>query len=403
MRKPNLSIDISLTNSKEDEYQSDKFNTTYRAEGLSIGRDYLRFQGSTISASQSLDQYIVDEVIGTGTSSVVRRAKLKNGGTYYALKVFALSNQSNKIISFPGDDSGRMKQSSMLIQEIKLMCQLQCSCLVQMVGAFYEPARNVTMVLEYMDYGSLTHFLRLDHYSHGTDRVQPRLLPEKAIAALAFQILRGLAYLHHENILHRDIKPSNILINSLGQVKVSDLGISGLSASAMAGTSCGLNHTVVGTSKYMSPERLLDKAYGPSSDIWSFGLVLIESATGGWNPLCYESEKENKGPKHRKGIRSIVELAMILDEFCIDNVLSTMADGVTSKINWGKEIHKSDGVAEILRWSLQRSPEKRIPAKIMLDSPWFRNNEIDDVGTAQSVMKDYFTSLPENEQFSLEV
>ena len=62
----------------------------------------------------------------------------------------------------------------------------------------------------------------------------------------------GLAYLHYDNLLHRDIKPGNVLLNSRGQVKLSDFGISREleDSQAMATTSAG-------TFRYMSAERYL--------------------------------------------------------------------------------------------------------------------------------------------------
>jgi serine/threonine protein kinase len=100
-------------------------------------------------------------------------------------------------------------------------------------------------------------------------------MPERIVASVAYQILWGVAFLHFENSIHRDIKPANILVNSLGEVKLSDFGIS-----AMREPGEALNRTVVGTTLYMSPERLRAKPYGTPSDIWSVGLVLLECLTG---------------------------------------------------------------------------------------------------------------------------
>jgi len=70
-----------------------------------------------------------------------------------------------------------------------------------------------------------------------------------------------------------DVKPSNILINSLGEVKIADFGVSGQLVNSMA-------NTFVGTSSYMSPERIEGKKYQIQSDVWSLGMTLLELAMG---------------------------------------------------------------------------------------------------------------------------
>jgi len=117
----------------------------------------------------------------------------------------------------------------------------------------------------------------------------------------------------------------------------------------------GLNHTVIRTTRYMSPERVLDRAYGTPSDVWSFGLVLLECATGGWSPFSMycdddgnDDEDDNEGGvgggtkndtgirhhgrTHRKSVRSIIDFAMILDEFCIQSVLEQLSH---CRVLWG--------------------------------------------------------------------
>lgn len=85
-------------------------------------------------------------------------------------------------------------------------------------------------------------------------------IPEAALANMVFQILWALAYLKHEKRVHRDIKPSNLLINSRGEVKVTDFGVSAELQSSVQ--MCG---TFVGTFKYMSPERIRNQPYNYAS------------------------------------------------------------------------------------------------------------------------------------------
>ena len=153
----------------------------------------------------------------------------------------------------------------MLAKEITTLYSCgECPCTVAFYGAYYTEG-FVNIVLEYMDGGSMCNAL-----------AQCGPLPEPVLAGVAFQCLWGLAFLHQAHRVHRDIKPSNILINSRGNVKLTDFGVT---ADIQERTN-QLCNTYVGTFKYMSPERIVSSPYGPSSDIWSLGISLIEMATG---------------------------------------------------------------------------------------------------------------------------
>lgn len=104
--------------------------------------------------------------------------------------------------------------------------------MITFYGAFYREG-SITIALEYMDGGSLANVLA---------QVGP--VPERVLANMAFQILWGLAYLKHDKRVHRDLKPSNLLINSRGEVKVTDFGVSAELQNSIA--MCG---TFVGTFK----------------------------------------------------------------------------------------------------------------------------------------------------------
>lgn len=86
----------------------------------------------------------------------------------------------------------------------------------------------------------------------------------------------GLVFLHRtKHQLHRDIKPENVLLDSSGQLKLTDFGIS-----KQLDKTYGLTNTFVGTLVYMSPERMGGKNYSYSADVWALGIILHELATG---------------------------------------------------------------------------------------------------------------------------
>jgi serine/threonine protein kinase len=101
-------------------------------------------------------------------------------------------------------------------------------------------------------------------------------LATRDTAALGVSLADGLAYVHERGVVHRDVKPSNILISTNGEVKLGDFGIAQLHDAATL-TIAG---TMLGTVSYMAPEQLEGTLVGPSADIWSLGIVLLECLTG---------------------------------------------------------------------------------------------------------------------------
>src|SRR5499427_5529437 len=91
----------------------------------------------------------------------------------------------------------------------------------------------------------------------------------------ARQILAALRFAHRHGIVHRDIKPHNVLVDAEGRLKVTDFGIARAGTSQM--TEAG---SIIGTAQYLSPEQARGSSVGPSSDIYSVGVVLYEMLTG---------------------------------------------------------------------------------------------------------------------------
>jgi serine/threonine-protein kinase len=90
-------------------------------------------------------------------------------------------------------------------------------------------------------------------------------------AAIALQVLAGLARAHQREVVHRDVKPANIFITDDGKVKVMDFGVARLTASAVTATGA-----VLGTAYYMSPEQVRGGRVDGRSDVFSVGCVLFE-------------------------------------------------------------------------------------------------------------------------------
>ncbi len=110
--------------------------------------------------------------------------------------------------------------------------------------------------------------------------LQRRLTPAEALI-LVPQICEALQYAHERDIVHRDIKPENILIDSGGQVKITDFGIAKLLNPEPENFSLTSAQHVVGTLHYMAPEQIENpKLVDRRADIYSLGVVFYEMLTG---------------------------------------------------------------------------------------------------------------------------
>lgn len=121
------------------------------------------------------------------------------------------------------------------------------------------------MVMEYVDGLTLKEYIQ----QYGPVEVEEAL-------SIMKQITAAIAHAHANDLVHRDIKPQNILIDSYGQVKVTDFGI----AVALSATSLTKTNSILGSVHYLSPEQARGGLATKKSDIYSLGIVLYELLTG---------------------------------------------------------------------------------------------------------------------------
>lgn len=159
-----------------------------------------------------------------------------------------------------------------IIMELDILHRCLSPYIIDFYGAFFQEGA-VYICIEFMDGGSI-------------DKLYADGIPENVLRKITYATTQGLRTLKDEhNIIHRDVKPTNILVNSRGQVKICDFGVSGNLVASIAKTN-------IGCQSYMAPERIsgggMSQAganpgggtYSVQSDIWSLGLSIIEMAMG---------------------------------------------------------------------------------------------------------------------------
>lgn len=158
-----------------------------------------------------------------------------------------------------------------IIMELDILHRCLSPFIIDFYGAFFQEGA-VYMCVEFMDGGSI-------------DKLYEGGVSENILRKVTLSTIMGLKSLKDDhNIIHRDVKPTNILVNSKGQIKICDFGVSGNLVSSIAKTN-------IGCQSYMAPERIagggMQQSGAPSagtysvqSDIWSLGLSVIECAMG---------------------------------------------------------------------------------------------------------------------------
>lgn len=205
-------------------------------------------------------RYRITELIGTGGAASVHRATDENLGREVAVKLFRPTVQE--------DDDYRRQHTETL-----LLATLNHPGLVTLLDAGVhhdEDGRVLSyLVMELVDGPDLRRTLKSGP------------LPPVSVASLGADLADALAYVHSQGVIHRDVKPANILLypqdhDSRLYPKLTDFGI----ARMVEATVATAHGATIGTANYLSPEQAQGGTVQPSTDVYSLGLVLLESLTG---------------------------------------------------------------------------------------------------------------------------
>jgi serine/threonine protein kinase len=230
---------------------------------------------------RKVSHYRVLEVLGGGGMGVVYKAEDLKLGRSVALKVLPEELSTDDLAQ------GRFEREARAASALDHpnICA---------VYEFGEHEGQPFIVMQYLDGQTLREYVR-------TGPHQGKPLPTPELLGLASQITDGLEAAHQKGIIHRDIKPANIFISHRGEAKILDFGLAKLFEidghpdvaaertvddralipdTALPSLSLTRTGTAMGTASYMSPEQVRGEKLDARSDLFSFGLVLYEMATG---------------------------------------------------------------------------------------------------------------------------
>jgi len=286
--------------------------------------DTRRVKKTISNQNTYINQYMLLERIGRGSSGTVRKCKDITTGRTFAMKVLNKMNLRAQL-RFERTEDNAIRRSSALDDveaEIAIMKKLSHKNIVNLVEVL-DSDKMVYLVLEYLPDGSIAHSSPVIKKIEDDD--------QKKFRHYVRDMVEGLAYLHSQRICHSDIKPENILIAKAGNDHILKLADFGLSKFLMQGQSRCVFDKKEGTPAFQAPECLNDSDDYKFSlfptDVWALGVTIYQLKYGKLPFFSLNDEELTKKIKEDK-----IELPEDEDEHLKDLLLNMLAKDPAKRI-----------------------------------------------------------------------
>jgi len=226
------------------------------------------------------ENYIVTECIGEGGYGIVYKAKHINTGQNVAIKMLKLQNV---------DPSLKKQQIARFERETRLSAEINHPNIVKLIDKGISSNHEPFAVFEFIEGQTLKDLISIQGG-----------LPPIQVGEIMGQVLDALICAHSKEIAHRDLKPQNIMITKVGNrsfVKVLDFGTGSFTNDLILNQD-HLNKTneIIGTPAYSAPEQLKGEPITTKSDLYAWGLIILECLTG--RPVIYGDNASEIFQKH---------------------------------------------------------------------------------------------------------
>jgi len=214
----------------------------------------------------TIKNYACIEKIGEGGYGLVYKAEQMSTGQTVAIKTIKFKDGTAV--------QKRNQQLARFERETKLCAEINHPNIVQLLDKGYSDKGEPYAVFEYIEGETLKEFI-----------LRNNSLPAPEMAVLMGQVLDALVCAHAKGIVHRDLKPHNIMVSKLGSkyhTKILDFGIGAFTHDfrSVDYRSLTVTQDVLGTPTYSAPEQLRGEAPTVKSDLYAWGLIVIECLTG---------------------------------------------------------------------------------------------------------------------------